>query len=46
MVLGRENKSQNSHLTLLFEQDKLKDIIILKPPIPEDQLLKPTLQRR
>ena len=43
MALGKEKKSQNSHLTLLFENDNLKDIIILKPPIPEDQLLKPDL---
>lgn len=46
MVLGKEKKSQSSHLTLLFEEDSLKDIIILKPPIPEDQLLKPDLQQK
>ena len=46
MELGRANKSQSSHITLLFEQDKLKDIIILKPPIPEKDMLKPEFQRR
>lgn len=43
--LGNENKQQNSHVTLLFTEDKLKDIIIVKPPIKLKELMVPKLQR-
>ena len=46
LKLGNENKQQQSHVTLLFNEDKLKDIIIVKPPIKEGDLLVPKLQRR
>ena len=46
LKLGNENKQQQSHITLLFNDDKLKDIIIVKPPINEKELLIPKLQRQ
>lgn len=46
LKLGNENKKQESHITLLFNDDKLKDIIIVKPPIKEKDLLVPKLQQR
>jgi len=46
LKLTNEDKQQQSHVTLLFNDDKLKDIIIVKPPIKETELLVPKLQRR
>jgi len=46
LKLGNEHKQQQSHVTLLFNDDKLKDIIIIKPPIKEKDLLIPKLQQR
>jgi len=46
LKMGNEDKQQQSHVTLLFNDDKLKDIIIVKPPIKEGDLLVPKLQQR
>ena len=45
MSIGEQGLVQSSHITLLFEGEKLSKVQVNKPPISEKDLLKPALGR-